>query len=155
MAKKIKLFAVGRIKSGFWNQATEHYRKKIAKFYSLEEATIRDAPGNLSPEDRANRESEELRKKCSSRDTILCLDQGGTALSSEQFALRLQTWIEETGTPCFILGGAFGLSPELLRSAHSSLSLSPMTLPHELSRVLLLEQIYRAATINWGHPYHH
>ncbi|MEF8823184.1 MAG: 23S rRNA (pseudouridine(1915)-N(3))-methyltransferase RlmH [Desulfohalobiaceae bacterium] len=155
MAKKIKLFAVGRIKSGFWKQATEHYRKKIATFYSLEETTIRDAPGNLSPEDRAKRESEELRKKCGSRETILCLDQGGTVLSSEQFARRLQTWIEETGTPCFFLGGAFGLSPELLRSAHSSLSLSPMTLPHELSRVLLLEQIYRAATINWGHPYHH
>lgn len=155
MAKKIKLFAVGRIKSGFWKQATEHYRRKIATFYSLEETTIRDAPGNLSPTDRAKRESDELRKKCAPQDIVLCLDQGGTALSSEQFARRLQKWVEEPGTPCFILGGAFGLSPELLRAGRLNLSLSPMTLPHELSRVLLLEQIYRAATINWGHPYHH
>jgi 23S rRNA (pseudouridine1915-N3)-methyltransferase len=155
MAKKLKLLAVGKIKSGFWKQAADHYRQKIAKYYSLDETAIRDAPGHLSTEERAEKESEELRKKCSRQDRVLCLDQGGHRLNSEQFAVRLRKWIEEPETPCFVLGGAFGLSRDLIRSADASLSLSPMTLPHELCRILLMEQIYRAATINWGHPYHH
>ncbi|MCF8085878.1 MAG: 23S rRNA (pseudouridine(1915)-N(3))-methyltransferase RlmH, partial [Desulfohalobiaceae bacterium] len=107
------------------------------------------------PEDRAARESAELRKMCDPQDRVICLDQKGTALTSEEFAGRLGRWLEQPGTPCFILGGAFGLEPKLIQTADSSLSLSPMTLPHELSRVLLMEQIFRAATINWGHPYHH
>ena len=155
MAKSLKILAVGRIKSGFWKQAADHYRDRIGKYYQLRETAIRDAPGNISQEERAGREAEELRKKCGPRDLLICLDQGGRALSSEQFAKRLRQWVEGPETPCFILGGAFGIGSELLRTADFRLSLSPMTLPHEMCRVLLMEQIYRAATINWGHPYHH
>ncbi|MCF8031183.1 MAG: 23S rRNA (pseudouridine(1915)-N(3))-methyltransferase RlmH [Desulfohalobiaceae bacterium] len=155
MGKRIAILAVGKLKSGFWKQAAEHYREKIAKYYYLQETVIRDAPGHLSPEDRAGRESAELRKKCGPRDTIICLDQRGTALTSEEFAAQLRQWLEGPNTPCFLLGGAFGLSRELFQAAEDRLSLSHLTLPHELSRILLLEQIYRAATINWGHPYHH
>jgi len=155
MAQKLKLLAVGKLKSGFWKQAADHYRHRIAKYYSLREILIRDAPGHLPPEERSRRESAELRKKCDPQDRIICLDQRGAALSSEAFAKRLGQWLEQPASPCFILGGAFGLDPELIQAADSSLSLSPMTLPHELSRVLIMEQIFRAATINWGHPYHH
>jgi 23S rRNA (pseudouridine1915-N3)-methyltransferase len=155
MAKKIAIVAVGKLKSGFWTQAADHYREKIAKYYYLQESIIRDAPGGLSPEDRAGRESAELRKKCGPRDTIICLDQKGAPLTSEEFAAKLRQWLEAPETPCFLLGGAFGLSRELIQAAEYRLSLSHLTLPHELSRILLLEQIYRAATIHWGHPYHH
>jgi 23S rRNA (pseudouridine1915-N3)-methyltransferase len=155
MAQKLKLLAVGKPKSGFWKQAADHYRNRIGKYYALQEIHIRDAPGQLPPEERARRESAELHKKCGTQDKLICLDRAGEALTSEQFAGRLGRWLEEPGTPCFILGGAFGLDSELIQAADSSLSLSPMTLTHEMSRVLIMEQIFRAATINWGHPYHH
>jgi 23S rRNA (pseudouridine1915-N3)-methyltransferase len=82
------------------------------------------------------------------------MDERGRSLSSEQFAVELDRWRSEGGEVAFVIGGADGLAAELKSSAAMLLSLSKMTLPHALARVMLAEQIYRAHTILSGHPYH-
>lgn len=80
----------------------------------------------------------------------------GSSYSSEEFAAGLEKWLEDPiRRPCFILGGAFGLSDEVRERCDRLISLGPMTLPHELARVVLLEQLYRAMTILKGTGYHH
>lgn len=87
---------------------------------------------------------------------VVVLDIRGKAMSSEALARFLQKEADSgTRDLCFIIGGAYGLSHEVLKAAHLRLSLSPMTFTHDMSRLILLEQLYRAATINAGEPYHH
>jgi 23S rRNA (pseudouridine1915-N3)-methyltransferase len=86
------------------------------------------------------------------------LDERGDAWSSRELAAKLKAWEDGARTPCFIVGGAFGLSDEVRERARANgalFSLGRITLPHELARVVLLEQLYRAASINKGLPYHH
>ena len=83
----------------------------------------------------------------------LCVE--GQLLSSQELAKRLQTWeIGPTNQLCFLIGGSYGLDESLKAQAHVRLSISPMTFPHHLARVMLLEQVYRAFQINAGGPYH-
>jgi 23S rRNA (pseudouridine1915-N3)-methyltransferase len=88
------------------------------------------------------------------RALIVALDRGGSAWTSEELARRLARW-REGGVPlALMIGGAFGLDPELLGGAAVRWSLGPLTLPHELARVVVVEQMYRAWTILRGEPYH-
>jgi 23S rRNA (pseudouridine1915-N3)-methyltransferase len=84
----------------------------------------------------------------------VALTRGGRAPTSEQFARQVGRWREEARDVAFLLGGAYGLADALIEGAATTLSLSPLTLPHELARLVLLEQLYRAGTIQRGEPYH-
>ena len=84
----------------------------------------------------------------------VALDEHGQPSTSPQLAARIQRWQRDGRDIALIIGGPDGLDPELRRSADEALSLSPMTLPHGIARVLLLEQLYRAASVIKGHPYH-
>ena len=86
---------------------------------------------------------------------LIALDERGTAMGSEVFAKTLGTWRDGgRGAVTFLIGGADGIDPELLKSAELTLSFSPLTWPHQLVRIMLAEQLYRATTILSGHPYH-
>ena len=87
---------------------------------------------------------------------LICLDEKGKEMTSVELSKHLLHWTEDPNlTPCFVTGGPFGLSEEVRKAARVKLSLSKMTLPHELARTMLLEQLYRAASILKGSPYHH
>ena len=153
--KSIRILAVGHIKTPHWRDAAAHYAARLSRFLRLEETTVKDAAAELAPEARKELETQRLLKLLHPRDTALCLDERGTALDSRAFADLLRRLYESGKRPCFLIGGAYGLSEEARITAARCLSLGPMTFPHEMARVILLEQLYRAETILAGTGYHH
>jgi 23S rRNA (pseudouridine1915-N3)-methyltransferase len=152
----IRLIAVGKPKEPFFRDAAEHYLARLAGFFSVELTEVKDAPGRLPPGERARREGKAILSRLERRDRLVGLDERGEAFSSRALAGRLARWTEDANfRPCFVIGGAYGLSEEVRAAAYGLVSLGPLTLPHELARVVLLEQLYRAATIIRGLPYHH
>ena len=121
----------------------------------MAEREIRAGGRSASEIQRRHEESERLAKAIPSGSGVIALDQRGTPWSSEELARRLESWRQEARPLVLLIGGAFGLDPELLRRARHRWSLGPLTLPHELARVVALEQWYRAWTILRGEPYHH
>lgn len=147
---------VGKPKEKFYREGCEHYWKKLARFYKLEESMIKDGPGKLPPADRNRKEGEGILAKAKPSDLLIIMDEFGDRLTSTKLADRMRRWIEDPNLrPTFVIGGPFGLSEEVKTAARVKLRLSDMTLPHELARLVLLEQLYRAGSILRGMPYHH
>jgi 23S rRNA (pseudouridine1915-N3)-methyltransferase len=154
--KTIRVIWVGKPKSTHFAAACQSYAEKIGRFHALEEVCLKDAPGSLPVDRRVAAETRAVAQAITPRDFTVCLDQAGRSMTSVRLAGRLEGWMENrTRTPCFIVGGAFGLEGEFVKSCRVRLALSDMTLPHELARVVLYEQIYRAAAINHNIAYHH
>ncbi|WP_432738638.1 23S rRNA (pseudouridine(1915)-N(3))-methyltransferase RlmH [Maridesulfovibrio sp. FT414] len=153
---KIRFVWVGKLKEPFFREACEHYSKKLGRFHKLDETVLKDAPGKLPPEDKVLREGKAIMEKIQPSDMVICMDEKGQEMTSVELSKQLERWTEDPNlTPCFVIGGPFGLSDEVKNVARIKLSLSKMTLPHELARTMLLEQLYRAASISRGSPYHH
>ena len=153
--KNIKIIAVGRLKTPYWKEAAAHYAKRLSHSLRLEEAIVRDADPALPLAERKVREGSMILKQLSPGNTLICLDEGGKSLDSRSFADFLQRLCASGKNPCFALGGAYGLAPDVLSAAAHTLAFGPMTFPHELARVILLEQLYRAECILAGSGYHH
>jgi 23S rRNA (pseudouridine1915-N3)-methyltransferase len=154
--KGVKCIFVGKLKETWALYACEHYAEALRRYHKVEQVTVKDAPGSLPEQRRREEEGIRILDKTGPADLLIALDERGMSMSSPDLATKLRGWIEDPGKrPCFIVGGAFGLSRKVLDRADFRLSLGPMTLPHELARVVLLEQIYRASTILSGAPYHH
>jgi 23S rRNA (pseudouridine1915-N3)-methyltransferase len=121
----------------------------------VEAVHVKDCPQALGQE-RKRQESQQILNKISPKDHIVALHETGTLMTSMDFAEFLRARLEDPqGECCFVVGGALGLSPELLERARTRLSLSPLTMPHELALVVLYEQIFRATTIMAGRTYHY
>ena len=148
----IRLVWVGRTRDAAAAGWIEEYRKRIGRFCPVEIEEIRDAAGK--GRDRAARESRQLLSRLSARGLIIALDERGKEMTSAEFARFLDNSMSAHPEVTFVLGGAEGLGAGLLEAAGARLSLSRLTFTHELARVLLLEQIYRALTILKGTPYH-
>ncbi len=152
---KLKLITVGRIKKGYWLDALHHYQKMLQGFVRLECVSIKDCP-HVSGEERKVHESALILHKMAPKDRVFALHEHGTAYDSPAFAAFLRKELEHpAGSCCLVVGGALGLSAELLRAVSGTVSLSPMTMPHELAIVVLHEQLYRAMTIIANRPYHY
>ena len=145
---KINLLTVGRLKEKYLVDAVNEYLKRLKPFASVE---IREVPEQKTIEDEGERLLSLIQK-----DSWVCvLDVGGVELSSEKFASRLETlMVEGKSQWTFIIGGAFGISERLRSTADFRLSLSKMTFTHQMTRVILVEQIYRAFKIIRGEKYH-
>ena len=154
MGTTIKFVWVGKLKKKYWQQSFVHYWSNLSKFYDLQEVIVKDVTHGTQVQ-RINKEGELILDKITPRDFVVTLDEKGNLLSSRKLAQNLRNWIESGVRPCFIIGGAYGLSQDVQKKAKFCLSLSPMTFPHEMARVILLEQLYRAATILKNFPYHH
>lgn len=131
------------------------YGERAARYFDLETIEVPPAPGSL-PRDRAMREeAEALRARLPDGLESFGLTRTGKGLTSSGLARYLGE-LRSYGRPgaAFVLGGPHGLAPELLEAMDRRLSLSPMTLPHQMARLVLLEQLYRAGTILRGEPYH-
>jgi 23S rRNA (pseudouridine1915-N3)-methyltransferase len=154
---KIVLLAVGAPKAAALGTAIRDYETRIKRYFRFESREIR--PQRISPDVDVTalieRESRELLAKVPDGLEVVAVDQRGLAWSSEQLAGYLQAHAVQ-GRPgvAFLIGGPLGISESLRSGASRVMSLSPFTLPHELARLVLVEQIYRAGTINRGEPYH-
>ena len=157
---KIKIACVGKVKDSFYREAVAEYTKRLSRFCALEIAEVADekAPETLSPAEEAQvmeREGEKLLTRILPGEFVVCLTIDGKSFSSDQFANTLQaTFDRSVSCITFVIGGSLGLSPAVTSRADLKLSVSDMTLPHGLCRVVLLEQIYRAFKINSHEPYH-
>lgn len=134
----------------------EDYRARMPRELRMELIEVRaeKRAGGLAPERAMALESQRIRAAVPKGCRVVAMDERGRSLTSEQFAAELGRWRSEGDDVAFVIGGADGLAAELKSSAALLLSLSKMTLPHALARVMLAEQIYRAHTILSGHPYH-
>lgn len=142
---KLKIVWIGKTKEPAIQSLTEEYLKRIARYTQVDGVSVRDESALLQMTGRTAKE----------KSTLTLLDSGGREFSSEQFAKFLEDYQDRNPLPiAFAIGGADGFSPEAKSAAQHLISLGKMTLPHELARVVLLEQIYRAFTILKNHPYH-
>ncbi len=157
MAKKsLKIIAVGTLKTAHWKNAAEHYKKRIQHWCQIDEVIVKDGQSALPIAKRKSFEAQKIISNIQSTDLAICLDEGGKSFTSKEFASFLGKISDNSSkTPCFIIGGAFGLDVTVLNVSAHRLALGTMTLPHELAKVLLLEQLYRAESILRNTPYHH
>lgn len=154
---KMKIIAIGKTTQEFVLQGIEFYLKRIRPYIKLEYQELRTSTSrSLSASEIQKLESRLLLDALKSDETLILLDEKGHNFSSVSFSQYLQHLMQsQHKTLVFAIGGAYGFSDDVKRTAHSIVSLSSMTFPHELVRLLLLEQIYRALTILQNHPYHH
>jgi 23S rRNA (pseudouridine1915-N3)-methyltransferase len=149
---RVLLAAVGRARSDPAKALFDHYAARLTWPLAVREITVR---GGLPAPQLKAREAEKLLAAVPEGAVIVALDEGGTALTSEAFARRLEEWRDRGAKDLAILiGGSHGLDATVRERADLVLSLGPMTWPHLLARALLAEQLYRAQTILAGHPYH-
>lgn len=144
---KLRIIWVGKTKEKLWADAIEKYLQRLRPFADVEVLSIKEEKGKPIPE-AIEREGRRILKRSS---RYVLLDERGKELASEEFASMLAHRAEAE----FVLGGAYGVSEEVRCGAGETVSLSRMTLTHEMARVVLLEQIYRAFMINTGRGYHH
>jgi 23S rRNA (pseudouridine1915-N3)-methyltransferase len=157
---RLTVAAVGRLKAGPDRELAERYRERAAKagralgFKSVEVIELAESRA-ARPTERMTEEAAGLAKALSGKPICVVLDSSGSAQSSEAFAVQLGKW-RDSGCEAaiFIIGGADGLVPEIRQRADLILSFGKATWPHQLVRIMLLEQLYRGVTILSGHPYH-
>jgi 23S rRNA (pseudouridine1915-N3)-methyltransferase len=153
---KVTLAAVGKVKGLFADPIAE-YEKRLRRYYSFEVVEIREHPSHQASrrEEVMAEEGRRILSRVPTGHQLVALHREGDSWSSERLSRYLSDLaLQSRPGAVFVIGGAFGLSDEVLaRSAHR-LSLSAFTLPHEMARLVLTEQLYRAGTINRGEPYH-
>ena len=146
---------VGKPRAAGLAAAIRDYEARAAHYWPLEFLEVREEPARTtSPDLVREREGERLAAKIADAPLVIACDAGGETMSSEGFAQWLQGVRERARDAAFVIGGAFGLSQALRARASKRLSLAPWTLPHELARLVLAEQLFRAGTIVRGEPYH-
>lgn len=157
---KITIIAVGKIKEKYIKQGIKEFKKRLSNYTKLNIIEIPDekAPENLSEKEMEivkDTEGENILKKLDNYSYVIALDKDGDQLSSIDFANKIKKLtVQGNSSFTFIIGGSLGLSDEVLKKSNLKLSFSKMTFPHQLFRLILLEQVYRAFRINRGEPYH-
>lgn len=157
---RLVVAAVGRLKRGPERELAERYHERAAKAgraIGIRAVTISEIDESRArrAQDRLSEEAAALRAIVPTQSAVVALDEHGESLASEALAQRIGRWRDQ-GRPAlvFLIGGPDGLSPELLAKADLRLAFGRMTWPHQLVRIMILEQLYRAIAILSGHPYH-
>ena len=151
---RVIVAAVGKPRNAALAAAIEFYETRAGRYWPLDVREVREEPARATAPDQVReREGERLASRIEGADLVVC-DERGEAMTSAAFARFLQEARERARDVAFVIGGAYGLSPALRKRAARRLALAPWTLPHEMARLVLAEQIYRAGTIVRGEPYH-
>ena len=146
--------AVGKIRHAGSRALCDDYLRRARRYAPISIREVPESRGHRTPADAQTREAQSLLRAWPDHARAVALTRQGHRLDSVAFANQLGKWREEQRDVCFLIGGAFGLAGSVIERADVSLSLSALTLPHELARVVLFEQLYRAHTILRGEPYH-
>jgi 23S rRNA (pseudouridine1915-N3)-methyltransferase len=157
---RLVVISIGRLKQGPERELAERYRARFedigrklgfrgVEIHEIPESRARDAATRIAEESAA------ISEVIPAKSVLVALDERGDNVDSAAFARHLGRWRDESvANTIFVIGGADGLSPDLRRKAKLSIAFGSATWPHQMVRVMLLEQVYRAATILAGHPYH-
>ena len=152
---RLVVAVVGKARNQALGEAIRDYEKRAARYWPLDVHEVREErAAGISVDKVREREGQRLADKLPDRAQTVTCDIKGRAFDSTQFAEFLQSAREQDRDLAFLIGGAFGLASDLTSRSSVKLSLAPWTLPHELARLVLVEQIYRAGTIVRGEPYH-
>ena len=149
----IKIICIGKIKEKYLIDAIEEYKKRISKYTKLEIIELKD----YSMDDIhkvLELEKEQIERHIDSKDYVICMEIEGEQISSEVLAKKIDSTLNTYSNITFVIGGSYGLDDSIKQRANYHLSFSKMTFPHQLFRVLLLEQIYRSYKINNNESYH-
>lgn len=155
----IKIVCIGKLKEKYWSEAIKEYSKRLKGYCDLNIIELKETPlrkDNKSEEQRVKElEGLDILKQIKEREYVIVLDVLGKELSSEAFAQKIdELGILGKSYLTLVIGGSYGLSEEVKKRGDFLLSFSRMTYPHQMMRVILLEQIYRASKINSGETYH-
>lgn len=148
----INLICVGNLKEKFSREEQEEYLKRLSAFCKINVIELKEQNHLENPVVIIEKEGEEILKKIKGY-CFLC-DIKSKEFSSEQFAQKIDSCMQENSTISFVIGGSYGVSEKVRKEVNERISFSPMTFPHNLFRIMLLEQIYRAFTILNGKSYH-
>ena len=147
----IKIICVGKIKEKFFKEALEEYKKRISKYTKLEIIELKDEKDTSNP---LKKEKEDILKHINPKDNIVLLDIKGKQYTSEEFANFINKEITTYSNITFIIGSSNGLDEDIKKLTNKKVSFSSLTFPHQLFRVILLEQIYRSFKILNNETYH-
>jgi 23S rRNA (pseudouridine1915-N3)-methyltransferase len=150
---ELVLLTVGRLRPSF-RAACDDYLRRLGRCLKVREVEVREASRAPTVDAQRAEEGERLLAKRPAGARLVALARQGTAWSSEELARQVERWQRDARTVALVIGGSHGLPPDLLAAASDRWSLGPLTLPHELARVVVAEQLYRASTILRGAPYH-
>lgn len=155
----IKLVVVGKLKEKFHKDDVNEYLKRLSKYakvnlIEVEEEKIKDNSSLKENEQILNKEGSNILKQIKENEFVFLLDLHGKEISSEEFASKIDQLMINYSTITFVIGGSLGVSEDLRRRSNFKLKLSPMTFTHQMTRIIILEQIYRAFKINNNEVYH-
>ena len=149
----IKILCVGKIKEKFFKDSVEEYLKRISKYSKIEIIEVNDV--DLNNKDlNLDKEKESLLKHINDKDYIVTLEIEGKQMSSEEFSQTIDKTLINYPNITFIIGGSYGIHDDIKNKSNLKLSFSKMTFPHQLFRIILLEQIYRGFKIIKNESYH-
>lgn len=153
------IVCVGKLREKFYASAAEEYLKRLSRFGKMEMIELPDLPEPTNTSDAIRtqimeKEGESILTKLKPQDHIVAMCIDGKQFTSEAFAEKISEADMQGKRLVFIIGGSLGLSPAVIAQAHEKISLSKMTFPHQLARIILLEQVYRGCKINAGERYH-
>ena len=157
---KITILAVGKLKEKYWKQAIAEYEKRLGAYSKIEMIEVPDEKAPETMSDKAiekvkEKEGQRLLAKIKPQSTVITLEIEGKMLSSEGLAKELQQRMTQGQSDfVFVIGGSNGLHQDVLNRSNYALSFSKMTFPHQMMRVVLIEQVYRAFKIMRGEAYH-
>ncbi len=147
----IAIVCAGRLRENYWQQAAAEYQKRMGRYNKLEIIEVADQPEGPQA---MKKEGEAMLAHIRQDDHVVALCIDGKPWDSLQLAAFFRERAQLPGRVVFVIGGSLGLHPDVIKRADRRLSMSAMTFPHQLARVMLLEQIYRAHKINAGERYH-
>ena len=153
---KVRLVTVSGRQPRWVQDGCEEYARRLPRAWQFECVEVKPSPrkSGATTEQVQRTEAERIRQALPKNGLLVALDERGASWSTEEFAAQIERWQMTGRDLAFAIGGADGLDPELLSAADQRLSLSRMVMPHGLVRVVFVEQLYRAATVLEGHPYH-
>ena len=152
---RLSIVAVGQKVPGWAQEAWDDYVKRFPPELKVELKAVKTEPrASKTRETLLAAERQRIEAAIARGTHVVALDERGTALTTKALADRLTSWQGEGQDVALVIGGPDGLDPEFRRLAHERIRLSDLTLPHAMVRVLLIEQLYRAWSVNAGHPYH-
>jgi len=153
---RIQLIAAGTRRPAWEREGFETYARRMPRecALSLVEIAVQKRGANADITRLRAREGEQMLARIAKNALVIALDEKGRSFTTTQLAGQLRSWLASGNNLALLIGGPDGLAPECIEAARMSWSLSPLTLPHGLARVLVAEQLYRAWTVTTGHPYH-
>ena len=150
---ELTLLAVGRLRP-FYREACDEYVRRLGRYARVREIEVREASRAPSLQAQSDEEAARLDAKLPAGSSVIALTRAGTQWSSEELAQQIERWQIAARPVTLVIGGSHGLSPDFIARSAARWSLGRLTLPHELARVVVVEQLYRGFTIMRGMPYH-